>query len=141
MDKFGYTINPSSRIDLDNADKEAFARLVQMEPDARKCMACGSCTATCTATNASGNFYSCNEGSTHSTMHSCTTSTPTAFTAGSFSPTSLRSAILALQNGKPQQALESLKKCLLCGKCTMVCPRGINTRHLILAISTIYQNN
>ena len=109
MDKFGYTINPSSRIDLDNADKETFARLVQMEPDARKCMACGSCTATCTA--------------------------------GSFSPTSLRSAILALQNGKPQQALESLKKCLLCGKCTMVCPRGINTRHLILAINAIYQNS
>ena len=152
MEKFGYTLNPSSRIDLDNADKETFARLVQMEPDARKCMACGSCTATCTATNASGNIYSCNEGSTHSTMHSCSTSTststtstststPTAFTAGAFSPTSLRSAILALQNGKPEQALESLKRCLLCGKCTMVCPRGINTRHLILAINAIYQNN
>ena len=117
MEKFGYTLNPSSRIDLDNADKETFARLVQMEPDARKCMACGCCTATCTAGNITNN------------------------TADSFSPTSLRSAILALQNGKPEQALKSLKRCLLCGKCTMVCPRGINTRHLILAINTIYQNN
>ena len=116
MEKFGYTLNPSSRIDLDNADKETFASLVQMEPDARKCMACGSCTASCTATSASDSLRN--------------TAT-----------TSVRSAILALQNGKPEHALECLKRCLLCGKCTMVCPRGINTRHLILAINAIYQNN
>ena len=105
MEKFGYTLNPSSRIDLDNADQDTFATLVQMEPDALKCMACGSCTASCTAT------------------------------------TSVRKAILALQNGRPQQALDNLKGCLLCGKCIMVCPRAINTRHLILAINAIYQNS
>ncbi len=107
MEKFGFTLSPSSRIDLDKVDKEKFARLVKIEPDVLKCMACGSCSASCTA--------------------------------GKFTPTSLRSAILALQNGKPQQALDMLKGCLLCGKCTMVCPRAINTRHLILAINSIYQ--
>lgn len=107
MEKFGFTLNPSSRIDLDKTDREKFAALVKAEPDVLKCMACGSCTASCTA--------------------------------GKFTNTSVRSAILALQNGKQQQAVDLLKGCLLCGKCTMVCPRAINTRHLILSILAIYQ--
>ena len=32
-----------------------------------------------------------------------------------------------------------LQACMLCGKCTMVCPRGINTRHLILSLCRIYK--
>ena len=107
MEKFGYTINPSSRINLDNADLSKFARLAAIEPDVLKCMACGSCTASCTA--------------------------------GKFVGTSVRSAILRLQNGKEEEALALLKGCLLCGKCTMVCPRAINTRHLILSIFKVYQ--
>lgn len=106
MGKFGFTLNPSSRIDLDKTDTEKFARLVEIEPDVLKCMACGSCTASCTA--------------------------------GKFVKTSVRSAILALQNGKEQDAVTMLQGCLLCGKCTMVCPRAINTRHLILSILTVY---
>ena len=106
MGKFGFTLNPSSRINLDNADQSKFARLAAIEPDVLKCMACGSCTASCTA--------------------------------GKFVKTSLRSAILALQNGKESDAKDMLKGCLLCGKCTMVCPRAINTRHLIMSILKIY---
>ncbi|MBQ6574063.1 MAG: 4Fe-4S dicluster domain-containing protein [Bacteroidales bacterium] len=108
MVKFGFALNPSSRIDLDKTDREKFAQLVELEPDVLKCMACGSCTASCTA--------------------------------GKFTPTSVRSAILEIQNGRWQQALDMLKGCLLCGKCTMVCPRAINTRHLILAINEVYQS-
>lgn len=106
MGKFGFTLNPSSRIDLDKVDREKFNKLVEIEPDVLKCMACGSCTASCTA--------------------------------GKFVKTSMRSAILALQNGKEEDAKEFLKGCLLCGKCTMVCPRAINTRLLILSILKIY---
>ena len=106
MGKFGFVLNPSSRIDLDKVDREKFNKLVEIEPDVLKCMACGSCTASCTA--------------------------------GKFVKTSMRSAILALQNGKEEDAKEFLKGCLLCGKCTMVCPRAINTRHLILSILKIY---
>lgn len=106
MGKFGFTLNPSSRIDLDKVDRDKFNRLAEIEPDVLKCMACGSCTASCTA--------------------------------GKFVKTSMRSAILSLQNGKEQEALDFLKGCLLCGKCTMVCPRAINTRHLILSILKIY---
>ena len=108
MEKFGFKLSPSARIDLDNIDREKFVQLVQIEPDVLKCMACGSCTASCTA--------------------------------GKFTPTSVRSAILEIQNGRWQQALDMLKGCLLCGKCTMVCPRAINTRHLILAINEVYQS-
>ncbi len=106
MGKFGFTLNPSSRIDLDKVNKEKFAKLAELEPDVLKCMACGSCTASCTA--------------------------------GKFVNTSVRSAILALQNGKEEEAKRLLSGCLLCGKCTMVCPRAINTRHLIMSILKIY---
>lgn len=107
MNKFGFALTPSSRIDLDKFNKEKFASLVKLEPDVLKCMACGSCTASCTA--------------------------------GKFTKTSVRSAILALQNGQEKEALDMVKGCLLCGKCSMVCPRAINTRHLIISICKIYQ--
>lgn len=66
---------------------------------------------------------------------SCTASC----TAGKFTSTSVRSAILALRNGQEKEALILLRGCMLCGKCTMVCPRAINTRHLIISICKIYQ--
>lgn len=106
MAGFGYTLTKSSRIDLNNRDLQKWNRLVALEGDVLKCMACGSCTASCSA--------------------------------GKFTKTSLRSAILALQNGQEEQAMEFVHSCLLCGKCIMVCPRAINTRNLILSISKIY---
>ncbi|MBQ3521484.1 MAG: 4Fe-4S dicluster domain-containing protein [Bacteroidales bacterium] len=108
MANFGYSLTKSSRIDLSNRNIEKWNRLVELEPDVLKCMACGSCTASCTA--------------------------------GKFTKTSLRSAILYLQNGQEKEALEYIQSCLLCGKCFMVCPRAINTRHLLLSISKIYSN-
>ena len=108
MANFGYSLTKSSSIDLNNRNIEKWNRLVELEPDVLKCMACGSCTASCTA--------------------------------GKFTKTSLRSAILYLQNGQEKEALEYIQSCLLCGKCFMVCPRAINTRHLLLSISKIYSN-
>ena len=103
---FGYSLTKSSRINLNDRNLEKWNKLVKMEPDVLKCMACGSCTASCTA--------------------------------GKFTKTSLRSAILYLQNGQEKEAMEYIQSCLLCGKCFMVCPRAINTRHLLLSISKIY---
>lgn len=101
---FGFKINPSSAVDLDKVDLTLYNRLVEIEPDVLKCMACGSCSATCTAQNWSG--------------------------------MSVRKVILALQRGRDVSAM--LSGCMLCGKCTMVCPRGINTRHLLLSLCRIY---
>jgi len=97
---FGFSLSPSSRINLDNADSALMAKVTSEEPSWRECIACGSCTASCTA--------------------------------GKYTPTSIRRAILSLQNGQKDKALELLQGCLLCGKCAMVCPRGINTRHLVM---------
>ncbi len=106
MSKFGYSLSPSSGIDLDNIDKTKFNLLIEKERDILKCIACGSCTASCTS--------------------------------GKFTPTSLRSVILALQNGDDAKAYDLIKGCMLCGKCYMVCPRGINTRNLIISICQTY---
>lgn len=58
-------------------------------------------------------------------------------TAGPWSGMSVRKVILALQRGQDVSGM--LSNCMLCGKCTMVCPRGINTRHLILSLCRIYK--
>ncbi len=54
MMDFGFRISPSSAINLDNVDLTLFERLHEMEPDVYKCMACGSCSATCPASVYSG---------------------------------------------------------------------------------------
>lgn len=51
MVDFGFGLLVSSRINLDLFDKEKFDSLAAVEPDVRKCIACGSCTAVCTAGN------------------------------------------------------------------------------------------
>ena len=48
---FGYCISPSSHILMDEVDLTLFKKLQETEPDVSICMACGSCTATCTAGN------------------------------------------------------------------------------------------
>lgn len=54
MMDFGFKISPSSAINLDDVDLTKFAELCRAEPDALKCMACGSCSATCPASEFSG---------------------------------------------------------------------------------------
>jgi heterodisulfide reductase subunit C len=46
---FGFKLSPSSAINLDKVDLSLYERLATLEPDVRICMACGSCSATCTA--------------------------------------------------------------------------------------------
>ena len=104
MMDFGFKLSKSSTIDLDKADTALYEKLCNLEPDARICMGCGSCSATCTA--------------------------------GPFNGMSLRKVILGLQRG--QDVRPMLQGCMLCGKCTMVCPRAINTRHLLLTLCRIY---
>lgn len=107
MSMFGFKLSKSAAIDLDKVDTSLFEELCRIEPDARRCMACGSCSASCMA-------------------------------AG-FSGMSIRKLLLNLQRGKIEDVSKMLSACMLCGKCTMVCPRAINTRHLILSISKIYK--
>ena len=54
MNKFGFSLSPSSAMNLDKVDRSKFEELCSIEPDARRCMACGSCSATCPASQFSG---------------------------------------------------------------------------------------
>jgi heterodisulfide reductase subunit C len=103
---FGFKLSPSSAVNLDRVDLSLYERLLTLEPDAKICMACGSCSASCTA--------------------------------APFTGMSVRKVLLAIQRGKEKEAAAMLSGCMLCGKCTMVCPRGINTRYLILSLCRIY---
>lgn len=54
MKGFGFRLSTSSTIDMDKVDRSLFEQLCAIEPDARRCMACGSCSATCTGAPFSG---------------------------------------------------------------------------------------
>lgn len=52
-------------------------------------------------------------------------------TAGNFTRFSLREMNILMKRGENDKVRENLRKCMLCGKCTLVCPRGVNTRNII----------
>ncbi|MDR1055612.1 MAG: 4Fe-4S dicluster domain-containing protein [Prevotellaceae bacterium] len=61
----------------------------------------------------------------------CCTST---CSANNFTVFNLRKIQLQINRGELQSIRKEVEKCMLCGKCQMICPRGINTRNIILAI-------
>ena len=58
---------------------------------------------------------------------SCT-ATCSAARLTDFNPRKLK---LLIQRGETMGLAEEIAKCMLCGKCQLVCPRGINTRNVI----------
>ena len=44
------------------------------------------------------------------------------------------------RNGDYAGLKEELDKCMLCGKCTLVCPRGVNTRAMIMRMRELLTN-
>ncbi|HVN57191.1 MAG TPA: 4Fe-4S dicluster domain-containing protein [Bacteroidales bacterium] len=53
----------------------------------------------------------------------CTTGKHTSF--------SLRELHILLKRGENEKPRDKLNECMLCGKCILVCPRGVNTRNVI----------
>ena len=49
MIDFGYGLTPSATLKIENVDNPLFAELHRREPDVSKCIACGSCAASCSA--------------------------------------------------------------------------------------------
>lgn len=60
--------------------------------------------------------------------------------AAGFTDFNIRRIHTAFQRGQFEGLDESLKKCMLCGKCLLVCPRGVNTRSLIINMRRIINN-
>ena len=51
MVNWGYTITRGRRVDIDSNDMSYSRKLLSEFPELQSCIACGSCTATCTAGN------------------------------------------------------------------------------------------
>ncbi len=49
LKQFGYTISRPRGIDLDKIDLSTSSRILRLMPELQSCIACGGCTATCTA--------------------------------------------------------------------------------------------
>ncbi len=55
-------------------------------------------------------------------------------TTGQFTPFSLRQLQHMVRRGQYDYARERIANCMLCGKCRMVCPRGVHTRAVLHAL-------
>ena len=52
-------------------------------------------------------------------------------TTGNFTSFSLREINILLKRGENKQVRKKIRQCMLCGKCLLVCPRGVNTRNVV----------
>ncbi len=47
---------------------------------------------------------------------------------------SLRKMNISLHRGELDYVTKQIDKCMMCGKCILVCPRGVQTRNVLLRI-------
>jgi heterodisulfide reductase subunit C len=59
--------------------------------------------------------------------------------AAKFTPFSLRKINILVRRGENSEVRSEIDRCMLCGKCTLVCPRGVNTRNAIFLIREAFQ--
>ncbi|MFH0896261.1 MAG: 4Fe-4S dicluster domain-containing protein [Bacteroidota bacterium] len=102
MKNFGYTLQKDRQIDYDKNDKRIIEFVRKFEPTVNICIACGTCTATCTAAQ--------------------------------FTDFNIRMVHTLMKRGETDRLAEEIAKCQYCGKCLLACPRGVNTRNMILGI-------
>jgi heterodisulfide reductase subunit C len=63
----------------------------------------------------------------------CTTANLTKF--------SLRELFILIKRGENDKVQQNIRKCMLCGKCTLVCPRGVNTRNIVMLTRQAFQKS
>ncbi|MFN8240907.1 MAG: 4Fe-4S dicluster domain-containing protein [Bacteroidales bacterium] len=59
-----------------------------------------------------------------------------ACTAGRYTSFSLREIHILIKRGENDKPVEKIRDCMLCGKCILVCPRGVNTRNVVFSART-----
>ena len=60
--------------------------------------------------------------------------------AGAFINFNFRKMHLLMQRGEIGDLKQKINHCMLCGKCQLICPRGVNTRNVILQIHYALNN-
>lgn len=60
-------------------------------------------------------------------------------TAGNFTDFSLREFHIMIKRGENARVRDKIKKCMLCGKCVLVCPRGVNTRNVVFLAGKAFE--
>ena len=55
-------------------------------------------------------------------------------TAGNLTEFNFRRVHTLVRRGEYKGAYEAMNRCMLCGKCRLQCPRGINTRAVVMLI-------
>ncbi len=58
--------------------------------------------------------------------------------AANFTDMSLRKLNILVKRGENDEVRKMLNRCMLCGKCTLVCPRGVNTRNVIFLMQKAF---
>jgi heterodisulfide reductase subunit C len=62
-------------------------------------------------------------------------------TTGSFTRFSLRELHILIKRGENDLVSRNIRKCMLCGKCILICPRGVNTRNIVSLVKQAFQNS
>ena len=65
---------------------------------------------------------------------SCGTCASTC-SAGQFTEFNLRKIILLCKRGDTQSLKPIIHRCMVCGKCQFACPKGVNTRNIVLTLN------
>lgn len=64
----------------------------------------------------------------------CGTCTATC-SAGKYTGFNLRRIQLLIRRGQLEEVASRIPECMLCGKCQWVCPKGVNTRHVVTLVN------
>lgn len=54
--------------------------------------------------------------------------------AGNFTEFNIRKLKMFIRRGLIEEIKDEVEKCMLCGKCFLVCPRGVNNRNIVLKV-------
>lgn len=68
---------------------------------------------------------------------SCGTCTATC-TANNITDYNFRKLIVLIKRGETEFIQQEFEKCMLCGKCQIACPRGVNTRNILLNLKIYF---
>lgn len=112
---FGFEMHAGRQIDLDVAGNSLATELSEAVKAWNSCISCGSCTAVCPA------------GINFRKLHY-------AIRLLSGLPRPEHSTVPDIDTDVSSQAMTTLNSCFLCGRCQLVCPRGIPTRYLAIQI-------